>query len=559
MVFFCPHRDAVSDKGGAKGLFSKFRSKKNETRPTSPPPPSLPKTSQQTTQAQERTTTELALDGDPGDLQNIKPRAARQRRGGVKPVGGKEEEEPPKASRGSAENLDPSEEVVSEPPVPLPSSSPPHGRRGLQRRPTPHPHHLEAKAPGPKGPLSPTQSSVSKALNFDSTPLSSPSSESVNSVSPFNSPSPAPSLSPIMSPSSSSQNVVSSGTEFPIPVTPTSSVQKRTTPPPPTVPPPSAPSQTQPPSNSRPPAAKPPSLPNGFKHGASDSALYVHPKPSLGRQNSVPETRPLPGSPTRDHSSSPPRADSPTMDDIEHQLQDVLKILANNLSSYEKGRQPHSPKGEEEEKEEEEEEGDDESGSDTPSSSEEEEDGEEGGSSPDEEENNGHQSHHRRGLTPPITVNRPVMARNAGMSRSSNVRTAGLNNVRKQTRYPRLLKKKVVNLETIEEIQDELIHEAVSRECGVWETMKRVCSARVGWSRSATAHSATYVITCSTIPQTLRHPPTACPFIQAHISTTHQNQAGEAQRCHHHHHTYTHTHTHKHTQHTHPHTPTHTN
>eukprot|EP00731_Ephydatia_muelleri_P029108 Em0020g752a len=458
-------KDAVSDKGGAKGLFSKFRSKKNETRPTSPPPPSLPKTSQQTTQAQERTTTELALDGDPGDLQNIKPRAARQRRGGVKPVGGKEEEEPPKASRGSAENLDPSEEVVSEPPVPLPSSSPPHGRRGLQRRPTPHPHHLEAKAPGPKGLLSPTQSSVSKALNFDSTPLSSPSSESVNSVSPFNSPSPAPSLSPIMSPSSSSQNVVSSGTEFPIPVTPTSSVQKRTTPPPPTVPPPSAPSQTQPPSNSRPPAAKPPSLPNGFKHGASDSALYVHPKPSLGRQNSVPETRPLPGSPTRDHSSSPPRADSPTMDDIEHQLQDVLKILANNLSSYEKGRQPHSPKGEEEEKEEEEEEeGDDESGSDTPSSSEEEEDGEEGGSSPDEEEKNGHQSHHRRGLTPPITVNRPVMARNAGMSRSSNVRTAGLNNVRKQTRYPRLLKKKVVNLETIEEIQDELIHEAHSEE-----------------------------------------------------------------------------------------------
>lgn len=227
------------------------------------------------------------------------------------------------------------------------------------------------------------------------------------------------------------------------------------------------------------------------------------------------------------------------MDDIEHQLQDVLKILANNLSSYEKGRQPHSPKGEEEEKEEEEEEeGDDESGSDTPSSSEEEEDGEEGGSSPDEEEKNGHQSHHRRGLTPPITVNRPVMARNAGMSRSSNVRTAGLNNVRKQTRYPRLLKKKVVNLETIEEIQDELIHEAVSRECGVWETMKRVCSARVGWSRSATAQQC-HICHCMLHNSPSIKKPTHCPFIHPPPIRTKQVKHRDAIT------TTTHTHTHE--------------
>ena len=165
------------------------------------------------------------------------------------------------------------------------------------------------------------------------------------------------------------------------------------------------------------------------------------------------------------------------MDDIEHQLRDVLNILATNLSSYEKGRQPRPPEVEEED--EEEEDGEEESGSGTPSSSEEEEDEEEEeGVSPDEEENNGKDPHHSRRLTPPIVVIRPVMARNAGMGRSggSGVHTAGLNNVRKQMRYPRLLRKKVVNLDTIEEIQDELIHEAVSGGGGLSSVMGVGCN-----------------------------------------------------------------------------------
>ena len=152
------------------------------------------------------------------------------------------------------------------------------------------------------------------------------------------------------------------------------------------------------------------------------------------------------------------------MDDMENQLEDVLKILATNLSMYERGK-PHPSNGEADE-----EQGEEDSGSGSSSSSEEDEEGEEEeeeedddeeeeeerGSSPDE----GKKNQRKRRMTPPITVQRPVMARNAGMSRT--VQTAGLNNVRKQTRYPRLLRKKVVNLDTIDEIQDEIIHEAVS-------------------------------------------------------------------------------------------------
>ena len=136
-----------------------------------------------------------------------------------------------------------------------------------------------------------------------------------------------------------------------------------------------------------------------------------------------------------------------------------MKILATNAI----GR-PHLPKGEPYEQEE-----DDDSGSGSSSSSDEEEEGEDGeeeeeeGSS-SEEEGDTAQPPHRRKMTPPITVHRPVMARNAGMNRT--VLTAGLNNVRKQTRYPRLLKKRVVNLDTIEEIQDEIIHQAVGGRGG---------------------------------------------------------------------------------------------
>ena len=57
---------------------------------------------------------------------------------------------------------------------------------------------------------------------------------------------------------------------------------------------------------------------------------------------------------------------------------------------------------------------------------------------------------------------RPIMARNIGMAGSPRARGLGFNRARMLTRYPRLLGRRVVYLDTVEEVPEEIIYLAVS-------------------------------------------------------------------------------------------------
>jgi hypothetical protein len=57
---------------------------------------------------------------------------------------------------------------------------------------------------------------------------------------------------------------------------------------------------------------------------------------------------------------------------------------------------------------------------------------------------------------------RPIMARNIGMAGSSRARGMGFNRARMLSRYPRLLGRRVIYLETVEEASEEIIYVAVS-------------------------------------------------------------------------------------------------
>ena len=57
---------------------------------------------------------------------------------------------------------------------------------------------------------------------------------------------------------------------------------------------------------------------------------------------------------------------------------------------------------------------------------------------------------------------RPVMARNIGMGNPRRG-LGGISRARLMARYPKLLRKKPIRLVTIEEVPEEIVHEAVSR------------------------------------------------------------------------------------------------
>lgn len=57
---------------------------------------------------------------------------------------------------------------------------------------------------------------------------------------------------------------------------------------------------------------------------------------------------------------------------------------------------------------------------------------------------------------------RPIMVRNIGMAGNSRARGMGFNRARMLTRYPRLLGRRVIYLETVEEASEEIIYLAVS-------------------------------------------------------------------------------------------------
>ena len=60
---------------------------------------------------------------------------------------------------------------------------------------------------------------------------------------------------------------------------------------------------------------------------------------------------------------------------------------------------------------------------------------------------------------------RPIMARNIGMENPRRG-LGGVTRARQMTRYPKLLRKKPIRLATIEEVPEEIVHEAVS--CNVF-------------------------------------------------------------------------------------------
>ena len=61
----------------------------------------------------------------------------------------------------------------------------------------------------------------------------------------------------------------------------------------------------------------------------------------------------------------------------------------------------------------------------------------------------------------PIGPRRPIMARNIGMAGYSRTRRMGFNQARMLSRYPRLLGRRIIHLETVEEASEEIIYIAV--------------------------------------------------------------------------------------------------
>ena len=66
------------------------------------------------------------------------------------------------------------------------------------------------------------------------------------------------------------------------------------------------------------------------------------------------------------------------------------------------------------------------------------------------------------GKKKPPGPRRPIMARNIGMAGSSRARGMGFNRARMLSRYPRLLGRRVIYLETVEEASEEVVYIAVS-------------------------------------------------------------------------------------------------
>ncbi len=138
----------------------------------------------------------------------------------------------------------------------------------------------------------------------------------------------------------------------------------------------------------------------------------------------------------RDHSTTTP-PDSPTIDEIELQLNEMKKTLESSKSITPPPKRPPSPDTESESE-----------SSEYTSSS-------EGSSSEDDDSDSSSDSE----TTGP---KRPIMVRNVGMSASSKRGNGVFNRARALARYPRLLRRNLIRLEPILEVTEEVILGAVS-------------------------------------------------------------------------------------------------
>lgn len=136
---------------------------------------------------------------------------------------------------------------------------------------------------------------------------------------------------------------------------------------------------------------------------------------------------------------------SPTMDEIELQINEMQRTL---LSSTTAPNRPPSPEPAQAES-------DSESSEYTSSS-------DDTSTSESDDSSSGDSSDEDLAPKKPPGPRRPIMARNIGMSAGSRRRNGVFNRARLLARYPRLLRKKFMKLEPIYEVPEEMIYAAVS-------------------------------------------------------------------------------------------------
>ena len=153
----------------------------------------------------------------------------------------------------------------------------------------------------------------------------------------------------------------------------------------------------------------------------------------------------------RSDNSSPPASNSPTMDEIELQLNEMASVLTNAVNDI--SRRPPSPEFARQKSD-----TDDLSESDTESS---EYTSSSESSTSDTESSSDDSSGEDNELKRPLTPRRPIMARNIGMAAGLKGRGMKINRYRLLARFPKLLRKRMVHLETIHEVPEEKIFSAV--------------------------------------------------------------------------------------------------
>ena len=189
-----------------------------------------------------------------------------------------------------------------------------------------------------------------------------------------------------------------------------------------------------------------PSSPDEFMANLSKAISSSPKQPKIMRQVS------------QDDSSSPPGTHSPTSDQIEQDLNAMLQVISTSSTSTTQQRlpSPETPRAVKGER--------DAQTSDSEESSEYTSSSDDSSTSDTEDTSSESSAEDEKPRTRPISTSprRPIMARNIGMASPRGKGFGGFSRNRLMLRYPRLLRKVVVRLDTINEVPEELVHQAVS-------------------------------------------------------------------------------------------------
>ena len=189
-----------------------------------------------------------------------------------------------------------------------------------------------------------------------------------------------------------------------------------------------------------------PTSPNEFMANLNKAISSSPKQPKVMRQAS------------QDDSSSPPGTHSPTTDQIEQDLNAMFQTILTSSTSTTQQRlpSPETPRAVEGER--------DALTSDSEESSEYTSSSDDSSTSDTEDTSSESSTEDEKTRTRPLSTSprRPIMARNIGMASPRGKGFGGFNRTRLMLRYPRLLRKVIVRLDTINEVPEELIHQAVS-------------------------------------------------------------------------------------------------